>query len=128
MEHVIFADGNTKHISWVIQTKDSTVEQTREHHEIYLDKINSEESKYIAYHVGLFWGLGNFIIKDADVLNVKIDSKSMYDDLINNNTNSDGVIEEKIWFINELIEQRKLKINYELIKPNDNLASKILEK
>ena len=73
MEHVLFFDGNTKRISWVIQTNNSVIEQKREHAEIYLDKVTNQQSKYIGLHVGLFWGIGMFIIKNQDIVKVAID-------------------------------------------------------
>ena len=42
----------------MIQTNDSIIEQKREHSEIYLNKVTIQQSKYIAIHVGLFWGIG----------------------------------------------------------------------
>ena len=75
MEHVFYFDGTPKKITWSIYTGNSIVEQSREHVEIYMDKISSVQSKYIALHVGLFWGIGAFIIKNEDVVIIKIDEK-----------------------------------------------------
>ncbi|MFQ5573966.1 MAG: hypothetical protein ACE5EJ_06915 [Nitrosopumilaceae archaeon] len=126
MEHVFYADGNSKIISWVIQTSDSQVEQTREQAELYLNKVNSEQAKYIALHVGIFWGIGNFIIKNEDSINVMLDSKSMYEHLVNSIENSDSFIQIRSDFIKKLIVQRKLNVKYHLIESNKNLASKLL--
>ena len=57
---------------------------------------------------------------------VEIDSKSMYEHLTGNNEASDIFIENRVWFLNQLIEQRKLNIVYHLIEPKENLASKLL--
>ncbi len=81
MEHVLFFDGNTKRISWVIQTNNSVIEQKREHAKIYLDKVTNQQSKYIGLHVGLFWGIGIFIIKDQDIVKVAIDDNSIFEHL-----------------------------------------------
>lgn len=126
MKHEFFLDGTTKKISWVIQTGGSKVEQTRQQAEIYLNKVNDEQAKYIALHVGIFWGIGTFIIKNEDSVTVKIDSKSMYDHLANNSEISDPFIQTRSEFIKRLIEQRKLDVQYNLIEPTNNPASKLL--
>jgi len=131
LEHVFFADGNPKRISWVIQTSDSQVEQIREQAEFYLNKVNDEQAKYIAFHVGIFWGIGNFVIKNEDSINVMLDSKSMYEHLANNTEISDSFIQTRSDFIKKLIikkliTQRKLHVKYHLIESNKNSASKLL--
>ncbi|HXV66228.1 MAG TPA: hypothetical protein VD731_03220 [Nitrosopumilaceae archaeon] len=126
MKHNLFSDGNTKRISWVIQSGESVDEQERDHVDRYMDKVTDEQSKYITLHVGIFWGIGRFIIKNEDTVNVMLDSKSMYEHLKGNSDISDIFIENRVWFIKQLIEQRKLKINYHLIDPEENLASKLL--
>ena len=124
MEHVLFFDGNAKRISWVIQTNKSVIEQKRKHAEIYLDKITNQQSKYIGLHVGLFWGIGTFIIKTQDVVKVAIDDNSIVEHLSTNQKNHDEFIEKRTYFIRQLIEQRKLKVHYELITADKNLAAK----
>ncbi|MFB5605891.1 MAG: hypothetical protein ACE5R5_02020 [Nitrosarchaeum sp.] len=124
MEHVLFFDGNTKRISWVIQTNNSTVEQKREHPEIYLDKVTNQQAKYIGLHIGLFWGIGTFIIKNQDIVKISIEDKSIFDHLTSNKKSNDDFIEKRTYFIRQFIEQRKLKIQYELIESDKNLASK----
>lgn len=126
MKHTIFSDGNAKRISWMIQTGDSQVEQTREQAEIYLDRVSDEQAKYIALHVGIFWGIGRFIIKNQDTLNVMLDSKEMYEHLQNNSQISDEFIQTRSSFIKKLIEQRELQVKYHLIESPNNLASKLL--
>ena len=124
MEHVLFFDGNTKRISWVIQTNNSVIEQKREHAEIYLDKVTNQQSKYIGLHVGLFWGIGIFIIKNQDIVKVAIDDNSIFEHLSTNQKSHDEFIEKRTYFIRQLIEQRKLKVHYELIPADKNLAAK----
>lgn len=126
MEHTLFSDGNPKRISWIIQTEESTDQQERDHVDLYLDKVTKEQSKYIALHVGIFWGVGRFIIQNGDTVNVMIDSKSMYEHLKENIENSDDFIEKRTWYLKELIAQRKLNIKYFLIDPTDDLATKLL--
>jgi len=100
--------------------------QFREHAEIYLDKVNPEQSKYVALHVGLFWGIGTFVIKKNDTIKIMIDSKSMYENLANNLGTYDQFINIKIDFIKKLIEQRELKVSYHIINSNENSATKLL--
>ena len=124
MYHAFYSDGNTKKISWVIQTKDSIVKQNRDHADIYKNKVTSLQSKYIALHVGLFWGIGIFIIKNEDIVKIKLDEKIMYDHFTSNLKIEDEFIEKRIQFIRQLIEQRKLKIEFEMIDSDKNLAKK----
>ena len=124
MHHVFYSDGDAKKISWIIQTNDSIVEQNREHVEIYKDKVTNLQSKYVALHVGLFWAIGVFIIKNEDTIKIKLDEKIMYDQLTTNLKIEDDFIKKRIQFIRQLIEQRKLKIEFELIDAGKNLAKK----
>ena len=125
MQHIIYIEGNTKMISWVIQTGKDKVEQSRLHPEIYLDKVTESQSKYIALHVGLFWGIGTFSIKDNEEMTVRLDDKQMYERLTTNEKKSDEFIEKRIGFIRHLISQRNLKIQYEIISEKENLAKKL---
>jgi hypothetical protein len=122
--HIFYLDGDAKKISWIIQTKDSIVKQNREHADIYKNKVTSLQSKYIALHVGLFWGIGIFIIKNEDIVKIKLDEKIMYDHLTFNSKIEDEFVEKRIRFIRQLIEQRKLKIEFEMIDSDKNLAKK----
>ena len=124
MEHILFFDGNSKSISWVIQTDNSIVEQKREHAEIYLDKVTNQQSKYIGLHIGIFWGIGTFIIKNEDTVKITTDDKTVFDHLISNQKSDDKFIEKRTFFIRQLIDQRKLKIKYELVASEKNLAAK----
>ena len=126
MEHTYFSDGNSKRISWIIQSDDSSEEEDRDHVEEYLDKVTSEQSKYIALHVGIFWGIGRFVIQNEDTVNVMLDSKSMYKHLAEDDENTDEFIEKRTWYLKKLIIQRKLNIKYHLIEPKDDLATKLL--
>jgi len=125
MEHVFFFDGNQKRISWIIQSDDSNVEQFREQAEIYLDKVSALQSKYIALHAGIFWCIGRFIIKNGDTIKVMLESKPMYEHLTGG-TNSDSFIDTRTSFLNQLIQQRKLVVRYELIEPEKNIATRLL--
>lgn len=122
MEHVLFFDGDAKRISWAIKTGNSIIEQEREHAGIYFDKITNQQSKYIGLHVGIFWGIGTFIIKNQDIVKIAIDDKIMFEHLSSNQKSFDEFIEKRTYFIRQLVEQRKLKIQYELITHEKNLA------
>lgn len=126
LEHIFFFDGNSKRIVWTIQTNNSSIEQKREHADIYLNKVTIQQSKYIAMHVGLFWGIGRFIINNEDSITIKIDDQSMFDQLSKNESPSNEWIKTRMRFITQLIVQRKLKINYELVDKEKNVASELL--
>ena len=91
---------------------------------MYKDKVTNLQSKYIALHVGLFWGIGVFIIKNGDAIKIKLDDKKMFDHFIENQKIDDEFIEKRKKFIKQLFIQRKLKIEFELIKSEENLARK----
>ncbi len=126
MDHLYFCDGNEKMISWVIQDNETKFEQIRDHVEIYLDKISKEQSKYIALHVGIFWAIGRFIIKNGDAVKIMLDLKSMYKHLTGKKQNHDHFIESRTDFIKQIIEQRNLQIQFEIIEPSQNIATKLL--
>lgn len=104
------------------------MEQKREHVEMYFDKVSNKQSKYIALHVGLFWGIGTFIIKNEESVIIKIDDNAMYEHLTLNKKDEDDFIEKRSYFIKQLILQRKLKIQYELILKEENEARKIINR
>ncbi len=126
MNHVFYSYGNETKISWIIQTDDSSVEQSREHVKIYKNEITDLQSKYVALHIGLFWSIGVFRIKNGDNVKIKIDEKMMYEQLTEGLMIDDEFIQKRMKFINQLIAQRKLKIEYGLIMQNTNLAKEIL--
>ena len=118
MEHEIFFDGNTKEYSWSIKTESNIANQIREHPPAFrsggkLNIRNNEESKFVALHVGIYWGLGVSIIKDSDVVNVMCDSEMMFGIMTKGEKNDNEIINDKVYFINQLTNLRKLKINYQ---------------
>ena len=132
MEHDLFFNGTVKKYSWAIRTGSEIVNQIRPHPPAYLsggklDIKNAIESKFIALHIGIYWGLGVFIIKDNDTVNVMCDSSEMYEILFNNNTTDNQIINDKLHFINQLVNHRNLKIKFQLIKQKNNLATKQLD-
>ena len=61
MEHELFFDGNLKEYSWSIKTGKEIINQIRKHPAAYLsggklDIKNKEESRFVALHVGIYWG------------------------------------------------------------------------
>ena len=127
MNHVFYLDGNAKKVSWGIQTEGVIVEQSREHVEIYRDKISELQSKYVSLHIGLFWGIGVFIIKNKDHIKIKLDDKTMFEQFTTDKIIKDEFIEKRIKFINQLIIQRKLNVEFEYIQQENNLAKKTLD-
>ena len=124
-------DGTKTKFSWIIQTGNQIKKEFRVHPPAYysgykLDIKNDIQSKFIALHVGLYWGIGVFIIKDGDTIDVMCDSKEMYDILNSKRETNDQIISDKINFTNLFIEQRKLIINYHLINDDNNPASELV--
>jgi len=127
LHHIFYLDGNAQRVSWVIRTKDSIFEQSREHVKEYRDKISNLQSKYIALHIGLFCAIGLFIIKNEDHIKIKLDDKKMFDQLTSNEEITDEVCKNKVKFTKQLITQRKIEIEFELIQQEKNLSKKILD-
>ena len=126
MEHILCVDGSLTDISWVIKTNESIITQNRKHVEAYKNKITVIQSKYVALHVALFWGIGTFNIKNEDHVKIKLDEKIIYQQLKNEITFHDEFIKNKIKFIEKFIKQRKLKVEFEIISSENNKATKIL--
>ena len=91
------------------------MEQNREHVQMYKNKVTDLQSKYIAFHVGLFWAIGVFIIKNEDNIKVKFNEKTMFDHFKFNKETDDEFIKKRMQFIKQLILQRKLKMEFELV-------------
>ena len=100
--------------------------QNRKHVESYKNKITVIQSKYVALHVALFWGIGTFNIKNEDQVKIKLDEKVIYQQLKNEIIVHDEFIKNKIKFIENFIKQRKLKVEFEIIGLENNKATKIL--
>ena len=115
MDHVFYFDGDSEKISWKIETGDSIAEQDREHVQMYKNKVTNLQSKFIALHVGLFWAIGVFIIKNEDNIKVMCSEKEMFEHFKLNKEINDEFIKNKIRFIKQLISQRKLKMEFELV-------------
>ena len=131
MEHDIFFDGNVKEYSWSIKTGAKIADQIREHPPAFrsggkLNIKNDEESRFVALHIGIYWGLGVNIIKDNDELNVMCDSDIMFGIMTRDEKSDNQIINDKVYFINQLTNLRRLKIKYQLIESEKNIATKHL--
>jgi hypothetical protein len=122
LNHVFYSDGNAQKITWIIQNDDSSFFENREHVDMYKDKVTNLQSKYIALHVGLFWGIGTFIIKNKDTVKIKLDEKIMFDQFTTDSKIEDSFIQKRLQFIKQLLVQRKLKIEFEVISQDENIA------
>jgi len=122
LNHIFYSDGNTQKITWVIQNEDSSFIENREHVDMYKDRVTNIQSKYVALHVGLFWGIGTFIIKNEDTVKIKLDEKIMFDQFTTNLKIDDSFIQKRLKFIRQLTDQRKLKIEFEIISQDENIA------
>ena len=117
MEHEIFFDGNTKEYSWSIKTENNIVDQIRNHPPAFrsggkLNITNYEESKFVALHVGIYWGLGVNIIKNQDEVNVMCDSEMMFGIMTKGKKSDNKIINDKVYFINQLTNlSRKNMLN-----------------
>lgn len=126
MDHVFYSDGNDKKISWTIETGTTRVDQVRIHIDDYYEKITVEQSKYVALHVGIFWCIGRFIIKNGDTVNIMLDQRSMFEHLAEDKNTDDPFVNSRARFIKQLIEQRKLAVTYHLAAPSSNKAADLL--
>ena len=122
MEHVFYSIGDAEKISWAIKTNDILKIQSRSHVKMYKNKITNIQSKYVALHVGLFWAVGVFIIKNEDKITIKLEDETMIRNLKSKLNVDDEFIQNRTHFINQLIMQRKLIVSFELIEPKENLA------
>ena len=127
MEHILYFNGDLKKISWVILTEGQKVTQSRTHVEKYKNKITKIQSKYVALHIALFWGIGTFNIKNEDHVKIKLDEEVMFDQLNSKTKINDEFIESKIKFIQSFIKQRKLRVDFEKITNENNLSNKFLK-
>ena len=123
----MYFNGDLKKISWVIQTGGQELAQSRVHVEKYKDKITKIQSKYVALHIALFWGIGTFKIKNEDNVKIKLDEEVMFDQLNSKTKINDEFIENKIKFIQSFIKQRKLRVDFATITNKNNLSNTFLK-
>ena len=124
MEHIFYSVGDAEKISWAIKTKGILKIQSRDHIEKYKNKVTNIQSNFVALHVGLFWAIGVFIVKNEDTITIKLEDETMIRNLKSKLNTDDEFIKNRIRFINQLITQRKFKVEFQQIKPEENLARK----
>ena len=124
MEHIFYSIGDAEKISWAIKTNDTLKIQSRDHIEKYKNKLTDIQSNFVALHVGLFWAIGVFIVKNEDTITIKLEGETMIRNLKSKLNTDDEFIKNRIRFINQLIIQRKFNVEFQLIKPEENLARK----
>lgn len=122
MNHVFYSDGDAKKITWIIRDEKEVFIENREHVNMYKDKVTDLQSKYVALHVGLFWGIGTFVIKNGDSVKIKLDEKTMFEQFATDSEIEDPFIQKRLRFIRQLIDQRRLKVEFEVISQDDNIA------
>lgn len=123
----MFTDGTAKEIAWVLKTENTWIEQKRKHADVYFEKISKIQSKYIALHVGIFWGIGTFNIKNHDLLKIPIDDKKMFEHMSSNKQISDEIIENRKSFIKQLVQKKEITVSFNLITTEENVARKTLD-
>ena len=117
----LYTDGNADRLSWVIRTGASDIVQHRDQAGIYRGKVSRIQAKFMALHVGLFWGIGVFAIVKGDHLKVMVDDGYMASCLAGGT--DDAFIGRRIHFVNMLIEQKGLTADVEVIDPAQNVAA-----
>ena len=122
MNHVFYSYGDAKKITWIISDEKEAFIENREHVDMYKDKMTDLQSKYVALHVGLFWGIGTFVIKNGDSVKIKIDEKTMFEQFTTNSEIEDPFIQKRMRFIRQLVDQRRLKVEFEVISQDENIA------
>ena len=112
IHHTLYIDGTPKKISWVLDTDQKYTVQWRDHAELYLYKVSHIQSRYIALHVGLFWSIGTFHIRDYDSIDVMLYDEKMFNQITSQIRLEDEFIKTRTRFINQFIKQRNLSIQY----------------
>ena len=82
------------------------MDQSSEHVKIYKNKISNLQSKYVTLHIGLFWEIGVFKIKNEDIVKIKLDEKIMLDQL-----NTDLKIEDEFTLSNNSFKNIDFQID-----------------
>lgn len=123
----LYSDGDPRTIAWGIRTPDKTLLQWRAQAGIYRDSISAMQSRFVALHVGLFWGIGVFAIRNGGVVRFMIDDDTMLAYLESHHA-GDVFIDGRMRSMDLLINQRDLDVSVYDIEPSQNLATPLLEK
>ena len=121
----IYSDGNTDAIAWAIKTARETQTQRRTQAKIYQGAVSPLQAKFMALHVGLFWGVGVFAVRNGDDVQFMVDNHAMISSLKSRSSN-DLFINNRINHIDALIRQRCLTVSVYAIKPSANIATPLL--
>ena len=121
----LYSDGDPRAIAWSIQTPDKTLTQRRAQAGIYRDRISAMQARFVALHVGLFWGIGVFAIKNGAAVRFMIDDGAMLERLKSHQA-GDGFIDGRMRSIDLLISQRNLEVSVYGIEPSQNPATPLL--
>ena len=120
MIHELYTDGDAYRISWVIRTGQKDVMQHRKQAGTYRGVVSNIQARFMALHVGLFWGVCVFAIKKGDHIKMMIDNTQMIPYLVDGT--DDRFIGHRIRFVNLLIEQKELTADISSIMPSENIA------
>ena len=93
---------------------------------VFLIKFQLNNQKYISLHVGIFWSIGKFIIKNGDTVLLILDLRSIYEHLSNKTKSQDPFKKTRTNFIIQLINQWELSVGYQLSEPDENRAKILL--
>ncbi len=111
MPHFIHIAGNGSFIAWAHKNNGvQTAVESRVHVSMY-EGVSVEDSMYVASHVGLFWCIGTFRIRDGECVNIAL-SKNMAPSLFSNEISKSKLALEKTYFIEQLCKKRNIKISY----------------
>lgn len=122
----LYSDGNPRAIAWGIRTADGTMLERRRQAGIYHGAISTIQAKFVALHVGLFWGIGVFAIRNGDAVRFMIDDPAMLE-CLERRASDDGFVDGRIRHIDALISQRGLRVAVHSIDPAENVASPLLD-
>ena len=112
MPHFIHIAGNGNFIAWTHKNNDKvqTALESRVHASIY-EGVSVEDAMYVASHVGLFWCIGTFRIRDGECVNIAL-SKNKAPSLFSSTVLKSKLALEKSYFIEQLCKKRNIKISY----------------
>lgn len=123
----LYSDGDSSTISWGIRTPEQTLLQWRVQAGIYHNVISHMQARFVALHVGLFWGIGVFTIQNGDHVQFMIDDPTIVLNL-ERRSSGDAFVDGRMRSIDQLIRQRDLKVSVYEIDPTQNIASPLLQR
>lgn len=93
---------------------------------MYHGIVSDMQARFMALHVGLFWGIGVFAIRNGDDVLIMVDGQTMLSYLETPGSSGDDFIDGRIHFVNMLAEQRGLGVTFQRTSHADNIASALL--